>query len=66
MRAVFNKIPLTIRITPIQYAVLNSRRYDGSTARIVRFFIDKLVNDELPAELKQELRELLEQERRAA
>lgn len=55
MRSSFNKVPHTIRLTPIQAAAMASLRYSGSLAVIVRFFIDKLINDELPESLKKEL-----------
>lgn len=59
MRNSYNKVPLTLRLTPIQAAALTSARYGGNAAVILRFFIDKLINDELPDEIKQELELIL-------
>lgn len=55
MKTSYNKVPTSLRLTPIQWAALFSVRYSGKVSIIIRFFIDKLVNDQLPKELKQEL-----------
>jgi hypothetical protein len=65
-RTSYNKVPLTLRLTPIQSAVLSSVRYGGTVAVIVRFFLNKLINDELPAELKKELQDHLDDYKGAA
>lgn len=54
-----SKIPLSIKVTPIQLGVLNSARYYGKSGQIFRFFLNKLINGELPPDLVQELRKEL-------
>jgi hypothetical protein len=53
-------IPISIRLTPVQSAVLASARYSGKSGVIIRFFLNKLINDELPPALKLELEQHLE------
>lgn len=53
-------VPLSIRVTPIQGAVLASERYAGKSGAIIRFFLSKFINDELPDSLKKELEQHLE------
>ncbi|HEY1644834.1 MAG TPA: hypothetical protein VGF75_00425 [Candidatus Saccharimonadales bacterium] len=53
-------VPLSIRVTPVQGAVLASARYAGKSGAIIRFFLNKLINDELPPSLKTELEQYLD------
>jgi hypothetical protein len=53
-------IPMSIRLTPVQGAVLSSARYSGKSGVIIRFFLDKLIDGELPHYLIDELEQHLD------
>lgn len=46
---------VSIKLTHLQQAILKTAPYKGNTGVIVRFLLNKLFNDELPASVKMEL-----------
>jgi hypothetical protein len=56
---IVSQIPVSVKVTPIQFGVLSSARYFGKSGKLFRFFLNKLINQELPIELEQELRKEL-------
>jgi len=49
----------SIRFTYLQLAWLDQPRLRGKSGHIVRFFIDKWINNELPEELVRELENVI-------